>query len=886
VRMGPWAKPMQPEYWDCLEQYVALRPTPSKDVSLTSEGQVCVCAIGDRSKARACGILPRFRFLQRLITLLLLLATPCETLATYTVSPPPDWIEPAPRMDTTTSPQDHQEGGQLIQLIDNQVNVETQEYYSLVRSAIANESGLQSGSRVTFEFDPVYEELVLHHVGIRRDGEFLDQLESGNIEVIQQESELYRDVLHGHLSVVIFLRDVRVGDVIESCGTLRGWNPILGNRYTNTFVIPASQFVEHRRLRVLFGESHQISRRSHGVVPEPEHRNHAGVTELLWDLKNVPGVKEEGDVPSWYHPFSFVVLSEFENWSSVADWGVRLYPIPAVLDEGLRKEISQWKQQYDSLEEQALAALRFAQEEVRYLGFQMGPGSYEPAPPREVLDRRYGDCKDKALLLCTLYHHLGIEAHPAFVHTAGLHTIEEWLPTPLAFNHVIVQARIGSQTYWVDPTQTHERGILSRRPVPQYRRALVVHPGATALSEIQDVGGAGSRIHVEERFKVAQYDSTVILDVQTIYEGRNANELRRALAHTDGDEYESNCLNFYAGTYPQIELLQPFQIDDDEDQNRISVSEHYAIEDFWRQQEAQGLHECEIVAHNISSALYYPSAKLRTMPLAVFHPVVRTHTVEIEMPEAWDLEDYNGQRIRLDYILRSKSDSVEPEKVPSYLADLDRIDRTLSFILYVDPEFTGDAASMNWGVLLAGSLWGLLLAIAAVAYNRRTKRTLPPIDPADGSHHSPDIRGWLILVAIGVVIRPFYIVFVMFSDLTAYSAESWAVLCTPGGAGYHPLWEPILIMELLGQIAFLILSVLILLLFFKKRRALPRVFIASLIATLVFSGMDHVLGEMIPAVAQDAGNDSMKQLVRAVIQAAVWAPYFSVSKRVKATFVH
>ena len=100
------------------------------------------------------------------------------------------------------------------------------------------------------------------------------------------------------------------------------------------------------------------------------------------------------------------------------------------------------------------------------------------------MSRRFGDCKDKALLLVTLLRALGTEAEPALVNTEARQAIADWLPSPLAFDHVIVRFVFQSRTYWVDATRALQRGTLAHFEDPPFARALVVREGETGLSEI------------------------------------------------------------------------------------------------------------------------------------------------------------------------------------------------------------------------------------------------------------------------------------------------------------------------------------------------------------------------------------------------------------------
>jgi len=42
------------------------------------------------------------------------------------------------------------------------------------------------------------------------------------------------------------------------------------------------------------------------------------------------------------------------------------------------------------------------QQTIRYMGVEVGVGSHTPTHPNAVLTRRFGDCKDKALLVLNM----------------------------------------------------------------------------------------------------------------------------------------------------------------------------------------------------------------------------------------------------------------------------------------------------------------------------------------------------------------------------------------------------------------------------------------------------------------------------------------------------
>ncbi len=148
------------------------------------------------------------------------------------------------------------------------------------------------------------------------------------------------------------------------------------------------------------------------------------------------------------------------------------------------------------------------------------------------------------------------------------------------------------------------------------------------------------------------------------------------------------------------------------------------------------------------------------------------------------------------------------------------------------------------------------------------------------------IGGWLILVAIGLILTPLRLGFALFKDiLPVFSAETWQVLTTPGTEAYHPSWAPLLIFELVGNIIFIIFPIVIAIFFFQKRKVVPKLIIAFLLSNLAFVGSDYFLANTIPFVASQDDPASLKELARTLVGSLIWVPYFLVSKRAKATFI-
>ena len=97
-----------------------------------------------------------------------------------------------------------------------------------------------------------------------------------------------------------------------------------------------------------------------------------------------------------------------------------MYELQPNKDAALQALIDEFKAEPDEAT-RLWRALHFVQDDIRYTGIEIGVGRISADTTGEVLARRFGDCKDKVLLLVTILRALGVEAYPALVnHARGL----------------------------------------------------------------------------------------------------------------------------------------------------------------------------------------------------------------------------------------------------------------------------------------------------------------------------------------------------------------------------------------------------------------------------------------------------------------------------------
>jgi len=91
--------------------------------------------------------------------------------------------------------------------------------------------------------------------------------------------------------------------------------------------------------------------------------------------------------------------------------------------------------------------------------------------------------------------------------------------------------------------------------------------------------------------------------------------------------------------------------------------------------------------------------------------------------------------------------------------------------------------------------------------------------------------------------------------------------------------------QIISASAILVVTVIVMVLFFRKHRFFPTVIVIALPLIFLFMLVGYYLDGLVPAIAasQDYSKEK-RDLVLRFVALHVWIPYFVVSDRVKRTF--
>ena len=690
-----------------------------------------------------------------------LLACAAAQAAEYRVGPPPAWVEPV-ALAALPPPQSDAANvahGLRYDLIDDQVRLGpgTGGRWHREISEAVTDKGIDALSHHEIAFDPSWETLTLVRLDVIRDGRRISRLREARVKVLQRERGLESRIYDGRKSVVLDVPDVRVGDTVEFAYARAGINPVFQGHHASDFdmqwELPVAQV--HRRLSAAAGLDVRVAALS--GAPAPQLSQAGGFVERAWDLRDVPALRVEASVPGSYNPYPWVEWSDFASWADVARWAERLYAVPARLGPGLRSAVDGVARQVSRDDERVVAVLRLVQQQVRYLGVEIGAGTHAPTASDMVWARRRGDCKEKALLMVTMLRALGIDASPALVNTDRQEDIARDLPGAGSFDHVIVRVRHDGRDAWLDPTRAPQQGTLATVTQPGYARALVLDGRSSALAAMPapavDAHARDVRIDVDSR---DGFDKPVRYDVHTTYRGFSADMMRDQLGNGERGELQRSYLNFYAASYPGIRVAAPFEVQDDPGANTVVVTEHYAVKDFWPD-DGHGAHQARFRAPEIDNELQAPAEPIRSMPLALHGPQSVHEHLHVRLPLAWpdrkmDQSVTNdafslhksvrvhGRELESDDVLEITKDRIGAAAVAGFAADIGKAQDLLRFSLSTaHSDGWRDRAPLLAGLALVvlAMLWPLRCRMRAVLARRVAARATAGIGkPATAANDS------------------------------------------------------------------------------------------------------------------------------------------------------
>ncbi len=508
----------------------------------------------------------------------LIFAAPPAAAQTMQTGPVPEWVEEIdlPRLAPEYYP--HIRDGEAFHLVDWQVRAgaDHSDFYMRIASEAANRAALETIATLVRDFDPNIETLTLVQLDAIRDGVRTELRDDLPIDHFRREESLEAGIIDGTISAFVQIPGIAVGDIVDTAVIWSSDAYVPGTAADIRLALGYS--VPVGLSRIVIHEPAGLGLRLGGdwdgaVMTETAQPD--GGTRYEWRLNaHVPRVIDDGTPPE-YDPFQTILTTTFSDWGALGDTiaphYTPAYPLPASWAARTDDILAE----FDSDEARAFAALRMVQDEIRYVGLEVGAGGYYARSPETVVANHFGDCKDKSLLLHTMLQRMGIKSTVALANLGRGYGVADRLPALSAFNHMITGVWLDGGWYWMDPTGSFEAGFLNSAAEPNYGYVLPITGAGDGLHKIEPRDAAWGHFDLTETLTFTPLG--MFLVAETVMTGARADRYRQVWANSSPEDLSRNYNEYYAETYPGIVATLPLAMKDDPVENRITLTESYIL---------------------------------------------------------------------------------------------------------------------------------------------------------------------------------------------------------------------------------------------------------------------------------------------------------------------
>jgi tetratricopeptide (TPR) repeat protein len=345
------------------------------------------------------------------------------------------------------------------------------------RVRVESEAGVQRLGQLVFGYSSANEQMEVGYVRVLRpDGTVIAASAADMQDLpspVTREAPVYSDFREKHITVP----GLQPGQELEYSITVRMQKPLMPNQFWIEYSFEKQTIVLDEQLEVSVPRDREIKLKTlPGFAPEISDQGDRRIyrwshsnrkREAESDKKSKPKKPERPDIE----------LSTLRSWDEVGRWywdlqKDRITPTAAVRAKAAEL-VRDKKTDLDKIE----AFYDYVATNIHYVSLSFGLGRYQPHPAGEILENRYGDCKDKHTLLASLLEAAGLHAAPALINSSR--EIDPDVPSPSQFDHVITAVRLKDGYVWMDTT-TEVAPFRLLAAALRDKKALVIPATSTA----------------------------------------------------------------------------------------------------------------------------------------------------------------------------------------------------------------------------------------------------------------------------------------------------------------------------------------------------------------------------------------------------------------------
>ena len=203
----------------------------------------------------------------------------------------------------------------------------------------------------------------------------------------------------------------------------------------------------HYSLQLPAGWEFRASWLNHAEVPPTDGGNNL----WRWTVNNVKEVRKEPDMPPVRGVVGQMIVTFFPSggrepngfaaWNDMGMWYGGLVRGRFAASPEIKQQVATLTASKNTTLEKMQALASFVQHDIRYVAIELGIGGFQPHAAAEIYSHHYGDCKDKATLMRSMLHEIGVESYYVIINSRrGVVTRD--MPAHNGFNHAITAIKV------------------------------------------------------------------------------------------------------------------------------------------------------------------------------------------------------------------------------------------------------------------------------------------------------------------------------------------------------------------------------------------------------------------------------------------------------------
>jgi hypothetical protein len=277
---------------------------------------------------------------------------------------------------------------------------------------------------------------------------------------------------------------------------------------------------------------------------------------IIWTLKDIKPFEEEKMMPPALNFMGYVKYapSEWKNWSNMSEWYYKeLFAPQLIISDEIKSQSLKLTRGIENNSDKIRKIYDYVKD-LRYVSINLGDGGWRPHKPAVVLEKQYGDCKDKSILLISLLKAADIESKPVLVLTSDEGKVDPTFPSA-DFNHMIVQVKLSdSEKCFIDPTAKYTP--LGKLPSEcQDINVLVLNPDNTSQIEKTPAPEPNDNTDNISLNMILKRDGTAEFTTEVKYYGASNSYIRHRLKDKTNKELNEYCKSLIADEFTKPEII-------------------------------------------------------------------------------------------------------------------------------------------------------------------------------------------------------------------------------------------------------------------------------------------------------------------------------------------